>query len=114
MDDPPADNKPSHSQAGTRRLPGIAPILKRRRAAPTAPPRPHSPPALRPIPFRTASTDAPGPLLGSSTLDGQADRDSILLPSESCIRGAEQEEEEEEDRKICYGSPEAVANQSTR
>lgn len=114
MGDPPAGDRPSHSQAGTGRLRAIAPILKRRRAAPTAPPHPHSPPALGPIPFRTASTNALGPMLASSTLDGQAARDCILHPSESCMRDADQEEEEEGDLEGRAGSVGAVATQSTR
>ena len=112
MDDPSADPTLPYSQAGTQRLPGIAPILKRRRAAPTATPHPHSPPALGAIPFRTAGASATSPALGLSTLPSQADTDGTLDANESRTdRMVEGEEEGLEGRHSTVG---AAAKQITR
>ena len=108
---PSAGHRLSHSsQAGTQRLPGVAPILKRRRAAPTATPHPHSPPALGAIPFRTASASATNPALGLSTLHSQADTDGTLHASGSRTDGMV-EEEGLEGRHSTVG---AAAKQITR
>ena len=109
MHNPSADHRPSQSQVGTQRLPGTAPILNRRRAAPTAPPHPHSSPALGVIPFRTASTSGANPMLESSTLHSQADSQGTLHAS--WTDGIVEEEGELGGR---HSSVEAAATQSTR
>ena len=108
MADPSADHKLSHSQAGTQRLPGIASVLKRRRAAPTAPPHPHSPRALGPIPFRTATSSA---TVAALELDSQSHADDTLYANESCTDGMVEEEEELEGGQSNVG---AAAKQITR
>lgn len=112
MDDPSADHRSSHSQAGTQRIPGTAPMLKRRRAAPTAPPHPHPhhPPTLGAIPFRTVSTDATDPMVDSQTLQSQAHTDGTLHADETRTNGMVEEEGLEGN----HSSVGAAAKQSTR
>lgn len=87
-----ACHMPTHSQAGSQRAPGFAPILKRRRAPPVTP---QSPPALGAIPFKTAGTGASTPSLGLQTLHRLAARNDAPHATHSLLDGIMEEEEQE-------------------
>lgn len=81
MNDPSPHHKQSQGQAGTQTAPALAPILKRRRAAPT------SPPALGAIPFKTARRGASTPSMQGVMPE------SPPLPSQADMGGAPQDDD---------------------
>ena len=99
MDHPAAHHMPSHSQAGFRKPPGLAPIVKRRRRPPAAPP---SPPALGAIPF-TARAGGPTPRVGSQPLHREGDTDGEPYATDSLLDGIMDEEEEERELEGSHG-----------